>query len=221
MKDRIHLLLKFGSKKNIEDLYKNGTVYLNTLEYFQFQENNSYRGDPQEATVHIKNFQNPENYTLTFTDTKTGKSFSKKPGELFLSDKSLSPGNLYSLYGIKHSDFVDGIFRVDPKVKEFGSHFLVISNPAQFMERLKFKIKESGMEFQAQAVEYYDKWKHNGSLTLFHKTLEYKYQNEYRVLVNNKTDKPIKFSLGSLEDISQILETDRIQHLQFTMNLGK
>lgn len=221
MKDRIHLLLKFGSKKNIEDLYKNGTVYLNTLEYFQFQENNSYRGDPQEATVHIKNFPNPENYTLTFTDTKTGKSFSKKPGELFLSYKNLSPGNLYSLYGIKHSDFVDGIFRVDPKVKEFGSHFLVISDPAQFMERLKFKIKESGMKFQAQAVEYYDKWQHNGPLTLFHKTLEYKYQNEYRILVNNKTDKPIKFSLGSLEEISQILETDRIQHLQFTMSIEK
>ena len=221
MKDRIHLLLKFGSEENIDDLYKNGTVYLNTFEYFQFKENNSYRGDPQEATIHIKNFPNPESYTITFTDLKTGKSFSKKPGDLFLSYKNLSPGNLYSLYCIKHSDFVDGKFRVDPQVKEFGSHFLLINNPAQFMERLKYKIGESGMEYQAQAVKYYDQWQHNGPLTLFHKTFEYKYQNEYRISVNNKTDKPVKFRLGSLEDISQIIETERIDHLQFRMSKGK
>ena len=218
MKDRIYRLIKFSSEEFTNDLYKNGTVFLNTFEYFQSQENNNYRGDPDEATIHIKNFDNPENYTIEFTDTKTGESFKKIPGDLQFGYKNLTPGNLYCMSCIRLSDFENNEFKIDSKLKEFGSHALLINNPNIFMKRLENEIKKLKSEFKANAVSYYDKWKHNGPLTLFHKSTEYAYQNEYRILVPNKTINPIKFKLGDLSDISEIVKTEDILDITFKIN---
>ena len=215
MEDRIYYLIKFSKEKYIKDLYEKGTIFLNTFDYFQTQENNNFRGDPEEATVQIKNFPDPENYVIELTDTKTGESIRKIPGEVFLSYKNLNAGNLYCMTCIKHSDFKKGKFQIDSKLEEFGDHALLINNPKEFKVRLEKEIYKSKFKYQARAIRYYDKWKHNGPLTLFHKSVDYSYQNEFRIVVPNNSNKPIKLNIGSLADISQIVKTERLKRLRF------
>ncbi len=217
MEDRIFYLIKFSKEKYIKDLYDNGTIFLNTFDYFQSQENNNFRGDPDEATVQIKNFPNPENYIIELTDTKTGETIRKTPGELYLSYKNLSPGNLYCMTCIKHSDLKKKPFQINPRMEEFGEYALLIKNPKEFKDRLEKEIHRLNFEYDARDVRYYDKWKHNGSLTLFHKSLDYSYQNEYRILIPNKSNEPIKLEIGSLSDISQILKTEKLKGLRFNL----
>ena len=45
MKHTIKLFLKLGSEKNILDLFENGTIYMNTIEYFRKVEDEELRGD--------------------------------------------------------------------------------------------------------------------------------------------------------------------------------
>ncbi|GGX01483.1 hypothetical protein [Salegentibacter mishustinae] len=219
MEDRIYYLIKFSEEKYINDLYENGTIFLNTFEYFQTQENNDFRGDPEEATIQIKNFPNPENYVIELTDTRTGDSIRKVPGEIFLSYKNLNPGNLYCMTCIKHSDFKNGKFEIDSKLEEFGNHALLINDPKEFKKRLEKEIHRLNLTYQARAVRYYDKWKHNGPLTLFHKTVDYSYQNEYRIVVPNNSNKPIKINIGSLSGISQIVTTEKLKRLKFQIRV--
>jgi hypothetical protein len=48
MEHTIKLFLKLGSEKNILDLFENGTIYMNTIEYFRKVEDEELRGDKYE-----------------------------------------------------------------------------------------------------------------------------------------------------------------------------
>ena len=45
MQHTIKLFLKLGSEENILDLFENGTIYMNTIEYFRKVEDEELRGD--------------------------------------------------------------------------------------------------------------------------------------------------------------------------------
>ena len=49
MNYNIKAFIKFGSEKNILDLYTNGTVFLNTIQYFRNIEDGELRGDKYEG----------------------------------------------------------------------------------------------------------------------------------------------------------------------------
>ena len=49
MTDDILRLFKFGKKEHIEQLYREGLLYLNTLDYFTRLEGDGVRGDKDEG----------------------------------------------------------------------------------------------------------------------------------------------------------------------------
>ena len=50
------MFLKFGSLEHITDMYENGTIYINTIEYFRKHEDGNLRGDSYEGATKITNF---------------------------------------------------------------------------------------------------------------------------------------------------------------------
>ena len=205
MNDRIVFLLKFGSEKNIKDLFENGTIFLNPFEKFEKDEKNNFRGDNYESLIGLENFSNPSKYRIKITDTKTGKISDHKPKKLVKLYKDLSAGNLYSMYCIKKSEINNNKkFKISIKMKEFGSHFLFIHKPMEFMKRIENTFKENQLKFNAKAVTYYDHKKFSGPLSLFHKKKEHSYQNEFRIVTRNSGSKPLKLNIGNLDNISKI-----------------
>lgn len=53
------------------DLLENGTVYFNTIDYFQKLEAQIARGDNYEGTTNIKNYHEYDNLKLRLTISKT------------------------------------------------------------------------------------------------------------------------------------------------------
>ncbi|NOQ26297.1 MAG: hypothetical protein GQ564_13110 [Bacteroidales bacterium] len=87
---RIGMFLKLGSYENIRDLYENGTVYLNTIQYFRNLEDNELRGDNYEDSTRIVN-----SLPRTFAIPEIDKEFKKEkntqinisyPNVSFMSD---------------------------------------------------------------------------------------------------------------------------------------
>lgn len=218
--DTFVLFIKFGSEKNIKSLYENGLVYLNTFEYFQNIEDNGVRGDKFEGTINIKNYKNIEKLKLEITDTKTGDKMDIKPSKLQLRHFDPYPkGNLYSLYCIKQSDFLNtDEFTIDSKVKAFGSHALFIKSTKKFIDKLTAEIKKLNMPYMAKQVEYYDDENTNGQISLFEKVQGYKYQSEYRVVVQNNNQKPLKISIGSLKEYSEMFALNSLDDLKIVAN---
>lgn len=218
--DPIVLFIKFGSEENIKSLYENGIVYLNTIEYFQNLEDKGVRGDKFEGTVNIKNFESTEKLRLEITDTKTGDKMDVQPSKLQLRHYDAYPkGNLYSLYCIKQSDFLDtNEFTIDSKVRAFGSHALFIRGTKNFIDKLTSEIQKLNMSYKAKPVEYYDNENTNGPINLFQKVQEYKYQNEYRIIVQNNKQEPIKVSIGSLKKYSEMFALDALEDLKIVAN---
>tara|TARA_R110002124_G_scaffold280858_1_gene454581 strand:- start:236 stop:724 length:489 start_codon:yes stop_codon:yes gene_type:complete len=160
---------------------------------------------------------------LEITDTKTGDKMDIKPSKLQLRHYDPYPkGNLYSLYCIKRSDFLNtDEFTIDSRVKAFGSHALFIRGTKKFIDKLTSEIEKLNMSYKAKPVEYYDNEKTNEQINLFQKIQEYKYQNEYRVIVQNNSQEPIKISIGSLKDYSEMFALDSLDDLKIVANRKK
>lgn len=214
MTHTIKMFLKLGSLENITDLYENGTIYINTIEYFRKTEDSELRGDKYEGASEIINslpgtFKIPE----IEGEFKYEKLHYKKSFEEIL-------GNIYSLYCISSKGFPNPLdFQIDKKNLRFGTHCLMVKDNNYFFEKIKIELKNKGYEFNHGFVDYYDKEKVNKKLTIFDKPNEFEYQKEFRFYVLNNEIEPIKIQIGSLKDYAEIIETRNLTEL--TLELKK
>lgn len=213
MTHRIKMFLKLGSLENITDLYENGTIYINTIEFFKKIEDNDLRGDNYEGASEIINslpgtFRIPE----IDRDIKYEKIHLKKSFDQIL-------GNIYSLYCISSKGFPNPLdFKIDEKNLRFGTHCLMIKNSQYFFDKIKSELKNNGFYFRHGFVNYYDKDKiNNKELTLFDKPKEFEYQKEFRFYVHNNNLEPIKIQIGSLKDYAEIIETKDLTELKIEL----
>lgn len=94
MNYNIKAFIKFGSEKNIIDLYNNGTVFLNAIQYFRNIEDGELRGDKYEGVSEVIN-----SLPGTFKIKKSEQEFRFEKVHLRKSFKEIL-GNIYSLYAI-------------------------------------------------------------------------------------------------------------------------
>ena len=208
----IMLTLKFGSKENIKDLFENGTIYCKPIEYFRKLEDEMLRGDSFEGTTKLKNFTTGK-LTLTFPDGKELKLNTSK----FQIKEHLTEvkGNLYCLTILRKEDFKNVVsFKFDERNKRFGSHFLLIRDNKSFYDRLFKGFEKQKLSTKKNLVTYYDKEKKDGDVSPFEKPLEFEYQKEFRIIIQNDEEQDIKFQIGSLEDISQVMEMSSLSTLE-------
>jgi hypothetical protein len=204
--------IKFGSEKNILDLYENGSIYCNTIEYFRKLEDDYLRGDSYEGTFKITNYPPDSKITLKLPNNK---DLELKTAKLHLREFYTDLiGNIYCLTAITKEEIVKlGTLKLDSKNSRFGTHFLLIKDNRQFFDRLVKGFENEKRNIKTGFVKYYDKHLINGELDLFHKSNEFEYQKEFRIIVRNEGQDPIKFQIGSLKEISQIFETKDLDTL--------
>lgn len=209
MKHTIKLLLKLGSEKNILDLYKNGTIYMNPIEYFKKIEDGELRGDKYEGVSRISNL--PQG---TFKISDINREFKYEKMHIRETYEEVI-GNIYSLYAISSKGFPNPLdFSFDERNLRFGTHCLVIKNLPYFFERVETQLKKDNYKFNHGFVDYYDKETINGKVSLFDKPLEFKYQNEFRFYVKNDKIEPIKIQIGSLKNHSDIFKIEDLLGLK-------
>lgn len=200
MKHTIMLFLKIGSLKNITELYENGTVFMNPINYFKKIEDGFLRGDKHEGALSLTT---PQDATISFS--LMDKEF--KPVSIWYGE-FLKTGNLYSLYSVSSYGFPSPKdFKFDKKNLEFGSHCLMIKQPDVFLNCLKAGLRKKGLRFEHGFVKYYEEQIEQKDLTPFHKLNAFEYQKEFRFFVESKVNEPLIINIGSMKSYTEIYET--------------
>lgn len=210
----IKMFLKFGQEEHINDLYQNGTIFMNAIQYFRKIEDGELRGDRYEGVSRIKNYP-PGQFEIPSLNFK-GNYLALQIREAY----DTVVGNIFSLYCISSHGWENpNDFKIDEKVKQFGTHCLVVKDNVKFLSLIEQKLKELKVRFNHNFVTYYDKDKVDREITLFEKPLEFEYQKEFRFYIERKSDKPFVLSIGSLTDIAEIHKAkDIVDTLELRVN---
>lgn len=203
MSDTIMMFIKIGALEHITDLYENGTVYLNSLEYFKKIEDGFLRGDQNEGALSLVNAKNVSaKFSFMNEEDKPINLLNLSYGTY------LDLGNLYSLYCISSHGFPNPRdFKFDRRNLEFGSHCLVITKPGEFIDRMKVELNKLNQRFDYGFVKYYEEKVQLEDLGPFDKLDVFEYQKEFRFFVENAVNEPIKINIGSMKSYAEIFET--------------
>jgi hypothetical protein len=203
MEHTIKLFLKLGSEENILDLFENGTIYMNTIEYFRKLEDEKLRGDKYEGVSRIINSL-PGKIKIKGIE----REFNFMSGHIKESHSEIL-GNIYSLYAISSKGFPNPLdYKFDERNLRFGTHGLMIKDLPLFFERIENELKKHKYKFHHDFVDYYDKDVINRKISLFEKPLEFEHQKEFRIYVENDKIEPIKIQIGNMKDYAEMFKIE-------------
>jgi len=206
------MFIRISEEKYIDALQKEGHIYCNTIKYFRFIEDNGVKGDKNEGKAYMKQINKIE----IILEGKTIAAAAE--GQIYF-DHPENKGNIYCMYGVK-SSLVDFTKKGRQKViiedssKELGKSALLIFKPEEFLNRINKKLRSLSIEYNFSPVTYFDPKTFEGGLSPFYKSNIYSYQNEIRLWIPNKSEKPFEFYIGDISDISYkipVSDLDKIE----------
>jgi len=199
----------------MQSLLYEGEVFCKTLEYFRNEEKDTFRHDAYDGAGYISQMTNIEMLT---EDGKTLLAKGKS-GQLYYYLNN-SKGNVYCLYGIesKLMSSESGVItplEVDMSSLNFGDYAVLIIDPTEFITRVQSAVESQGLTFYYGPVDYYDEYKYQGDIGVFHKSSKFSQQKEIRFWIPNEHKKDMTFKIGNIEDIARLLPKNDLTKLGF------
>jgi hypothetical protein len=199
--ERWMLLLKMGQKEHLEMLRK-GILYMNPLSYFAALETDPARGDAYEGSDSIIQPCDIGEFTID-SHIEGLPPFHAEPsdfaGPIRIGLHRTLACNIFCLFTVNKP--IDG--PIFPQTHQwFGDSFVLFTNTQEFLSRVDTAAKERQLNGQRALVEYYDKAKFSGKTGRFRKQSIYSYQREYRIVLETGSDRPFRFDVGDLSDIT-------------------
>ena len=203
METSVKFLLKFGSEQNIKNLFEKGEIYMNTIKTFKAYDAKGI-GDKYEGITKILN---PSQSTITFNFPNNPITINPIKLQLWETPKE-HIGNIYSTYAISDQLVKRKVsHKVDPRMQIFGSHCVLIKDVMGFFEGIFSELDKQKITYSHNLVTYYDYKKLNHKLSYFSKSHLLSYQKEHRILAKTQEEFPLKFEIGSIQNISEIYST--------------
>lgn len=206
MKVNLFGLIKFGQKVHMEEFQEKGILYMNHLSEFLKIEDNALRGDKHESLSEIRSIINIE---LSLQERKVGYA---ENGRLSLWHNDLG-GNIYSMYALFTVDKPEKI-QIDNRCKEFGNACVIVTKVDEFISRIKKEAAKQEIEIIYGPVDYLSTKGYVGNWSVFKKPLEYYYQKEFRFFVRTDNLGPFCLNIGSIRDISIMMDTEDLEKLR-------
>jgi len=204
--------IKIGQEEHINELQKEGHLFCNTLKYFREVEKKDFnRHDGREGAFKTEVIENPEDYKLSIDGEEVPITLTFLRFNEF--DSTEEYYKLFCLFGVKRKHVTGEPF-LDEKILKFGEKALIIIDLQEFMDRIKERLNELDLEFEFGHVKYYEENGVNENLTPFHKPDEFQHQEEFRLLIKEDSETPFSFKIGSIEDISTVVEANRLTELR-------
>lgn len=209
----IQFLIKFGKKEHLDQLLNLGHIYIKPTSYFK-QNINHGRFDKTEGRLKLLNVKNSYLEVRPKGESEW-KKLDMKSGKIEYWH-NVSEFFIYSLFHISEQETREiEYYKLPAEIRELGEFYLFIKDPKAFMNRMVKTLDRINLECAHGLIEYYDENKNYDRLTLFHKPEAYKYQKEFRIVVNSKSQDPLEFDIGSLRDIAEICHIDQYAGFQF------
>mgnify|MGYP000082511145 CR=1 FL=1 len=199
------ILTKIHKAQFIEDMFNKEYLYFNSLRDFRDNsKDGTGRLDPREL-----NLKNEQLTTLTIQKDdkeihlhKVLKGFSGQ----YIEHMSEPKINCCSLHWLEiESGQSPSTF--NHKLIEMGDKALLIYDWKKFFEILDQSLENLKLEYSRKKVEYYNPKTFSDDLSLHHKNEEFKWQNEYRILIAPTNNKPLKIPLKGMKEISCVIDS--------------
>jgi hypothetical protein len=221
------LFVKFGLKEHIEQLYREGLLYFNPIEFFKlcdiperkdFNENTLFLGQPEQSSLSINSYEIKSEDLI---------------GPIRLLTNDTSESSIYSHIFCMSCICAGDTIRDDKKVFsdslfQFGDTLLVIHNVKLFRDRLVKALeneltKSNVSDYRCGKIEYIDEDVYHGEMGSFKKSRKYSHQQEYRIALKSldNQQEALKLYLGSLEDLSGILDVKNFKNEIILEKSGK
>lgn len=197
--------LKFGSEENLNDLLRNGNIFMNSIQYFRQIEDKELRGDSYEGASRIINYP-PGEFEIPEIGFK-GNYLNIHIREAY--EEVL--GNIFSLYCISSHGWGNPTdFKIDQRIKRFGTHCVMIKDNERFFNLMKQGLNSLNLKYDHGFVDYYNRKEINRKVSLFEKPLEFEYQKEFRFYVDRNASDSFQFRIGNIEDIAEIYPIESV-----------
>ena len=199
-------LIKFGQKTHMISFLENGTMYFNPLKYFKSVDESTGIGDKLEDITQIHNHFSCSCEMIPLDKSRPSFTLENVPKIQALIDGG-SGGNIFCLYQtvITLGDNVGDLsVTINEDIKKFGyDSAVIIHDTDTFLKRVKSEYENRNYSGECGTVKYYDKDKVSKmNLSPFDKSDIYRYQNEYRLFIDEVSPDPIIINIGNISDIA-------------------
>jgi len=196
------IFIKVGKEEHLKKFQNEGMLHCETLDYFANIEDGIRRGDKMEIATQ---FFNNGNHILTiFNEIDSSKNIKIKVEKAhFLEQKQTI--NLFCLYAVNILNYEENTpFMLEQRFneKEWGTHFIIITQPQTFIERVKTVLSQMKLGMISNFVKYIDLANYAGLNNGFIKDEVYSYQKEFRIRIENYELKCLDIFAGNLVDIT-------------------
>jgi hypothetical protein len=207
---KLYSILKFGKENRIVDLYRNGKLFIQSIQNLK-KDSSSFRGDSYEGAIEARSYYPGK--ALLDVEEKT-IDFNHH-GITLRKSYEYTLGNVLSLYAVSDLNFTNGKeLIIDPRMQEFGTHYLLIRDVSKFFELIKKELTRLNYNYWDGFVNYFNEKEYTGDLNLFQKRMQYEYQCEYRIYIDSGQLEGITLNLGSLKDISIICDASDLSQIK-------
>lgn len=195
----IKSLIKFGNKEHLSRLLRNGEIYMKNIDFYRKYElsnPNHLRGDLYECYNKIS-----QHNTIRFYDS----DFEFRDITIYENYNTYT-GYLYCMYAI-YKDCENK--NIDARMLDFGEYAIIISNPKEFIYRIKQYCKNNNLFPNCGPVSYFDENSQEKILHPFLKRDVYSYQSEARIYIHCSNPQDyFLFNIGNIEDIASLVRIE-------------
>lgn len=203
------LLIKFGKREHVEQFRAEGRLYMNSLPYFWQLDEDDQRGDPFDGLDHVSRGQNTVIHVGS--DPQSMRPIRVTSYEFTTSPDDAAGINIFCMYAAYPER---GRWPVHSSVLALGDSAVVVHNLTEFLRRLRLNLEVNQIVGKAQLVEYVED-QHDGELGPFRKHQRFTGQSEWRLVTYGGNGGVRSLTLGSLEDISDVLPSTGVNDLKF------
>jgi hypothetical protein len=207
-------LVKFGVAAHLRELRMQGRLFMNDLSYFRQLDDDPARGDGDEGLTYC---YQPTRTVMEVRAMGAWQQVGGIAGPIKYRAETDSTANLYCMFALRASHaqaFAEaGRPLIDERNRDFGDSAVVITDAEEFLHRVSAAAEREGLSLQMRPVEYVDEATYHGPMGPFRKFWGYSYQSEFRLLAEPGCPGPRSLALGSIEDVSVLVATEKINRL--------
>lgn len=205
-----YILFRRGKPEHIASLFEKGEIYINTIDCIREYDENKERSDPNDS-ITVRKYIGEGEVRFGIPECEIDhSSVPLQATNICMYTDNGEKGNIYCLSGIFGSDLIKSKETHEFKTHTLGQSLIIITNPREFLNRVKEALSKSGFDnIKHGRVEYFSN-EYSGNAGIFKKHDYFSYQNEYRIYVPNPANERIIVNIGSMEDIAEIRESCRI-----------
>jgi hypothetical protein len=197
-------LFKFGKRVHMEELVREGLLYMRPLEDFVCMEADEFRADRDEGLAHSfaatgAKLQMEHNGEWLHVGTIVGPIRSP--------DLDLRKANVFCMHAFRD---VHVETMVDPRNLRSADTYVAFTDGDEFIRRVREEAKRQELDLDWRLVEYVDPNTYRGRMGIFRKYSPFSYQSEFRFAILPGTGKPYSLRVGDLSDITMMGDLPRL-----------